>query len=44
MQPIFDTVINQIIKSLESEEGIIPQTEVKKSTDFSLDSDSDEGE
>ena len=24
MQPIFDTVITQIIKSLESEEGILP--------------------
>jgi hypothetical protein len=45
MQPIFETVINQIIKSIESEDGIIPQTESKKKTgDFSLDSDSDEGE
>lgn len=44
MQPIFDTVINQIIISLESEEGIVPQTESKKQNDFSLDSDSDEGE
>jgi len=44
MQPIFDTVITEIIKSIESEDGIVPQTKTKTPGDFSLDSDSDEGE
>jgi hypothetical protein len=32
------------MKSLESDEGIKPQVESKEKTDFSLDSDSEEGE
>lgn len=44
MAPIFETVLNQIIKSIENEDGIKAQTKQKETNDFSLESDSEEGE
>jgi len=44
MAPIFDIVFNRIIKSIEGEEGIKTGTKKKEADDFSLESDSDEGE
>lgn len=44
MAPIFETVLNQVIKSLESEDGIKAQTAAKNTNEFSLESDSEEGE
>lgn len=43
MAPILTTVLTEIMKSLNSEEGIKPKVEGKKK-DFSLDSDSDSAE
>jgi len=43
MAPILSTVLTEIMKSLDSEEGIKPQIETK-AKDFSLDSDSEEGD
>jgi hypothetical protein len=45
MAPIFETVITEILKSVESDEGIKHETAAKdKEEGFSLDSDSEEGE
>ena len=44
MAPIFETVLSQIIKSIESEDGIKAQTKEKPVDDFSLESDSEEGD
>lgn len=44
MAPIFNIVMEQLMKSLESDEGIKPQVESKEKADFSLDSDSEEGD
>ena len=44
MAPIFNVVMEQLMKSLESDEGIKPQVESKEKADFSLDSDSEEGD
>lgn len=43
MAPVLSTVLTEIMKSLASEDGIKPQTQTKQK-DFSLDSDSDDGE
>jgi hypothetical protein len=42
MAPILSTVLTEIMKSLNSEDGIKPQLESRQKKDFSLDSDSDE--
>lgn len=44
MKPILKTVLEEVMKSLVSEEGIVPVVDEKKAGDFSLDSDSDDEE
>jgi len=44
MAPIFNVVFDRIIKSIEGEEGIKAIAKKKEDDDFSLESDSEEGE